>query len=138
MIIIFIFSNSLTAAEQSDKESGYVLINIENILSFFKIPVTLTVNFVRKAAHFVEFFTLGVMLCITIFYYRFNQKQSVIFTPIIGLSVSITDELLQLKTKGRSASIFDVLLDFSGVLCALIIISFIIYITYTRKKNKSE
>ena len=138
MIIAFIFSNSLTVAEQSDKESGAALINIQNFLSFFKIPVKLTDAFVRKAAHFVEFFALGTMLCITIFYYRFNQKHGLAFTPIIGLSVAITDELLQLKTQGRSASVFDVLLDFSGVLCALLIISFIIYITNKRKKNKIE
>ncbi len=138
LIIIFIFSNSLTVAEQSDKESGVVLMNIQNVLSFLKIPLTLTDKFVRKTAHFIEFFTLGTMLSITFFYYRFNQKKSLIFTPISGLCVAVTDELLQLKTQGRSASVLDVLLDFSGVLFALIIISFIIYITYTRKKNKSE
>ena len=76
---------------------------------FFELFVgkgNVTEHFVRKLAHFTEFFVLGLELAVL--FCSFSSK------PILfSLLVALTDETIQLFT-GRGSQVKDVWLDFFG------------------------
>ena len=60
----FIFSNSLQAVESSQETSETVYEIVEPIIDAFVEEKSDGVYFIRKCAHVVEFFCLGVLLAI--------------------------------------------------------------------------
>jgi VanZ family protein len=97
------------------------LIALEFWAEFFRIPVThetlLHVNYlVRKTAHFVEFFVLGMLLtralCGGAVKFR---PQSAALVILLGVIYAMTDEYHQVFIDSRLASSRDVLLDVSGL-----------------------
>ena len=141
--ILLIFSWSLKPADISSNESSWVLSVAVKILPF------LTEHLVRKAAHFTEFFVLGILLCAgcrAVFDAKAMapagcqkspaikgrteptlrvQKRSpaIAIAAGIGLITAICDELIQLGVPGRSCQITDMLLDFCGVLTGALIMA---------------
>lgn len=115
--IIFIFSNSLFPGPESSEKSRAVMQTINRFLSAFGLgPVT--EYFIRKLAHFTEYFALGVLLTATVRMYD-TKPFRLIFTELfILLSVPVLDEFLQTLIPARNGDVRDVLLDFSGGLLA--------------------
>ena len=58
---VFIFHFSLADAEQSGMESGRVTAFLNTVLADMGFSLRLSSTFVRKAAHFTEFFALGLL-----------------------------------------------------------------------------
>ena len=110
---LFIFSNSWTPATQSDVISGglsyklYTLLNLQ--MDYFTFHV-----FVRKAAHFIEFFILGLL--------SIGSFKNMKFSLFICILVACCDETIQLFTEGRSGQISDVMLDSFGSSCSFILL----------------
>ena len=72
--------------------------------------------FVRKMAHFLEFFGLGLLWGL----YRCQRPvRGVLF---YGLLVAVVDEILQYFTPGRSPGFWDVVLDYCGYFCGLALV----------------
>lgn len=117
--IAFIFGRSLQPADQSSQESASVLALIHQIIPF------MSMHFLRKAAHFGEFFVLGALLFTT---FRVFEKQALLLPAVIGAGVAVTDELLQLISPGRSCQISDMLLDFSGALVGVLLMNLLVRI----------
>ena len=135
LFIVFIFSNSFKAAEVSKLDSGFVMELVNKIVSFFSPGVTVSHQFVRKAAHFSEYAFLGLL--VLNLYVAYEEKFSKIFSFLfIGLSVSVTDETIQLFASGRSGEVADILLDFSGFIIGMIFTR--IFITLLRVIRKKE
>ena len=74
--------------------------------------VTILDTYVRKLAHLTEFMALGAVI-----YYTFKQ----IFTThiakksiLLAICIASLDEVIQIYTPGRTATIGDVLLDTTG------------------------
>jgi VanZ family protein len=86
---------------------------------------------VRKAAHFLEFAGLAVLV--------FNGLHSSFrkFRPFTALVITaaygVTDEIHQIFVEGRACRFFDWLVDCSGAASALIFVSLIIFLS--RKKE---
>ena len=124
--VVFIFARSLKDAEGSTLESAWVLFLVR-----FVLP-NASMHFVRKLAHFTEFFILGGLLSFAVSSARkdagkpFLYWRTALYASLGGLAAAACDELLQLSSPGRSCQITDVLLDFSGALLASIICSFIV------------
>ena len=122
-ITVFIFVNSLQNGEDSAKQSDFFVNIINPIISFFGItPDEHTVGvFVRKAAHFTEYFVLCATA--TMFLRVFKNKKLLFIPPIYCLAVAVTDEfVMQMITEGRAPQITDVLIDFSGALAGLLVV----------------
>ena len=135
--VVFIFRRSTLPPEESTKESNIVGEIIEEIFP----PETPVGGYVqknlRKLAHFTEFFVLGleVALYVSLF---IRKKLAVLLSVPFGFIVGLCDETIQIFS-GRGPSIFDVLIDFSGFLCAQIIIytiAIIITVINTKCKQK--
>lgn len=119
-IIGFIFSNSLPSIKESAETSGRLLTFINTILESVRLPVMKNDVFIRKAAHFAEFFVLGASVC---GYSCFDKKcdinyivKSILFTCLIAMS----DETIQYFT-GRGSMLLDVWLDLSGATTGILI-----------------
>ena len=143
MVLIFIFSSQ--RAEDSAALSGKFGGFIEKILSSMEwllgeVFLQWIKTYLRKIAHFVLYTLLGALVMAAIC--NIKLKSSVIkgvWSAIIGLAYSISDEIHQLFVEGRSGEVRDVLLDFSGVLVGIFITLFICKIIQNiakkRKKN---
>jgi len=72
---------------------------------------------VRKLAHFTEYAVLGALLWLD---WRLLGRDGLLLPLGAGLLFAAGDELLQTFIPGRSGELLDVLLDFSGVLAAVL------------------
>ncbi|MBS7297711.1 MAG: VanZ family protein [Eubacteriales bacterium] len=120
IVTVFIFSASSQTAQESSELSQGLL----HFLMLFlgKIGITITHLFVRKAAHFTEFFMQSLFLSLSAFYSLKGLKPYISNIVLTGLLTACLDEFSQHFSLGRSAQISDVLIDFSGTMCALILL----------------
>lgn len=123
--IIVIFSFSLQSGEESGELSGGIVAWIVGL--FFPEDFThieLVHFLVRKAAHFTEYFILGVLLSLTIREAKWNR---VLLAPwVLGTLVASCDETIQLFSDGRAGQVTDVMLDSSGVFTGCMILTLIV------------
>ena len=133
MGVIFSFSSDNKVA--SDNKSSSVIITIYHFFNSKEITkyeekqiIEKYAYPIRKLAHFTEYFILGLLVISLISEYTIINRKSIIIGIIICMLYAISDELHQLFTSGRSARIFDVLVDTSGSTISILI--------YTIFKNK--
>ena len=78
---------------------------------------------VRKAAHFSIFAGLGFFSFLSVVSYRkLSLATRTAISMFIGLSYAVSDEYHQTLISGRSGEITDILIDFSGVMFAILIL----------------
>lgn len=106
-MIALIWGHSMMPANQSAAESSQLLIYVNHVLGVINIQITEHV--LRKMAHFSEYAVLGLLL-------RINFQRHLIVSLFLGLLVALTDETIQLFIEGRSGSVTDIWIDFSGIL----------------------
>ena len=124
--LCFIWSNSMVGKEGSASLSRTVTAWLNGI----GIPVT--EHFVRKSAHFCEFGLLGCEL-ILLFRLRSGVRfQNLCNAAFAALLSAVTDETIQIFS-GRGSQVQDVVLDFSGALTGILLVSFIIQLIEKRK-----
>ena len=127
-VLCFIFGNSLLDGQQSGEVSAGVTEVVEPVVR----PVVEAVSpapvsddslhgIIRKMAHFTEFAVLAVLsvcllwqLCGT---WRTHALGYVLFGTLLA---AVSDEFIQSFT-GRTSSVRDVLIDFSGALCGTLL-----------------
>lgn len=76
-------------------------------------------HFVRKTAHFMIFAVLAVLVYNLMAAYGIKRNRVVLLAALVCLAYAITDEMHQIFVPGRAGQIKDVLIDFSGSVCAL-------------------
>lgn len=94
---------------------------------------------IRKIAHFMEFFALGIFSCWTS--WAFFRKKYIIISFVFCVIYASSDEIHQLFSDGRGPAIRDVCIDSAGaatgILLAALIIRYICKI-YAKKKYKNK
>lgn len=126
MITVFCFSNQ--QGETSGSTSGKV---IKAILKIFTKDVSeekiqkLQLP-IRKLAHFTIFAIGGVLAIMLLNQYNIPLMKKIIYSQLIITIYAATDEFHQRFIPGRTASIWDVLIDSAGALTAILIISLFI------------
>ena len=114
--LCFIWSNSMVGKEGSASLSRTVTAWLNGI----GIPVT--EHFVRKSAHFCEFGLLGCELML-LFWLRSGVRfQNLCNAAFAALLSAVTDETIQ-SFSGRGSQVLDVVLDFSGALTGILLVS---------------
>lgn len=136
LVTCFIFSNSLQGSEASNLQSSFIMNLLRGILDPSHMIDDNTFHFfVRKGAHFSEFFLLGVSLWLLIQNIRSVTGRFCPGTMLFSaLAVAVTDEYIQSFT-GRTSSVTDVLIDFSGALTAFAVLLLLRAIVKTRRKK---
>ena len=117
MFMIFSFSNQ--NGEQSTSTSDGVL---DRLVSIFvddeidenekEIIIDKYTGFIRKTAHFMIYFILGILVFSLLLEFKINHI--VIITTFICMLYAASDEIHQSFIPGRSCEIRDVLIDTSG------------------------
>lgn len=116
----YIWSNSFASVEQSSAQSAPVAETIQSVVDpLQQIEKPVFHDFVRKLAHVVEFFALGVFAAGFAVSLGAYLKKTLVSMPILlVLSVAVIDEYIQHFTK-RGSLVTDVVLDFAGALAGL-------------------
>ena len=126
--VAFIFARSLKAADESTAESAWVLELVRII-----IP-SASMHFVRKLAHFTEYFILGALLFATMQSFG-AKKLAMVLAPAGCLAAAVTDELLQTLSPGRSCQLSDMLLDTAGGICGMLICALALYLVRKARRR---
>lgn len=108
-----IFLHSAMPAAASNAESGGVLAVVQMILPW------ITHGVLRKAAHFLEFAVLGILLTGAFHGARnFTLAKPMLFAVLTAM----TDETIQAFTPGRNCALSDVWLDAAGALTGAVLL----------------
>ncbi len=137
-IVIFAFVHSSMPSVQSAQESGNVLGFLQYIFGFFGLGDNLDDHIVRKAAHFIEYSALGIMLVFCA--YSFNRSKPFRYSLHIaaaGIFTALIDETIQLNVPGRAGMVTDIWLDFSGVFTGSVVM-LIIFAIYLRVRTRNN
>ncbi len=137
LFILFIFHNSMFPGPQSSNQSQYVMNLLNQMLATLRSPVTLSEYFVRKAAHFTEYFILGALMLITVRSYRKPVLKSAFAGMFFLLLVPVIDEFIQLFTPKRGSSVLDVVLDFGGGIAGMLLCGWIVSLRKRSLTNKT-
>ncbi len=135
LTICFIWGNSMQPPAKSDVASNFVTDVINSVTG--KMGLLLGMYFIRKVAHFTEFFVLGLLLSglfieiivnlpndlAQIYGYKKVMIMQAVLSLVLGLFVACVDETIQKFIEGRSSQISDVCIDGSGVIIAILILA---------------
>ena len=117
--IAFIFYQSSLSREESGEVSNNVSDVLEEIIPPDTKPGEFVHKNVRKIAHFVEFFSLGVLSSAYVFFFMRSYKNAALTIPS-SIMIALFDETIQILSK-RGPSVKDVWLDASGFFAASLI-----------------
>lgn len=138
MMIIFGFSKE--SGNESGSLSDNIIIAVTETVTDIKRDTKDMQNiikkysfFVRKCAHFTEYFILG-FLVINALYICGVKRYSLIYTIVICILYAVSDEVHQLFVPGRSGQLSDTLLDSS----ASIFSSYLYHRLIIMKRGKNE
>lgn len=131
----FIFYNSIQNGTSSSGASDFILRIINTALKNLKLDFDVTGHIVRKTAHFVEFFILGTFVMLTMTSFTNKGFKKISLPLFIGIFIPVIDEYIQVFSNGRTSSIKDVLLDFSGSLTGIVLVCILFYVIKRKRKN---
>ena len=139
LVTAFVFGNSLKSGDASMAESDSVVAFLQPLLD--RLPWLADTNYsvlIRKLAHFAEFFALGFFyggtMCLML---QKNGKPRYFSVLFSVLFVAVIDEYIQSFT-GRTSSVKDVLIDFSGALTGLGIVFGLFWLIACLKSRKKK
>ena len=115
--LAFIWGNSMKSRVESTELSMGLLDRLKPFLSAFGIEPE-DDHMLRKLAHFGEFALLGMELALYVLLTWGRKKKAFAGAALFSLFTAITDETIQLFS-GRACQLSDVMLDFSGSICAI-------------------
>lgn len=117
LCILSIWGNSLQNAESSGARSGRVTEIVNEVLDP-KEPIT--EHTVRKSAHLFEFAVEGMCVVLVLWAYGALRWANAGNACLVGVLTALTDELIQLRSSGRAASVADVWIDLAGFVAGAI------------------
>lgn len=137
LLIGFIFYNSVQRSSPSNARSKVIAGQLQSLLNPDGTKSAYKVNaLVRKIAHSVEYFLLGIGLGgLSIELRRTGLRTPVSLTLFLSLLIGVLDEYIQYYAH-RTSSLKDVLIDFGGAVCGLIVIYALVgVIRWLRRRN---
>lgn len=84
--------------------------------------------FIRKTAHFTEFFALAVTVAFPLYVYKIRGIFLIILGELFCVGVAFLDEYSQSFVFGRNPSYRDVMIDSAGAFCGILVAWIICYI----------
>lgn len=106
--MIFIFVMSSFDATSSSNQSNFIVDIITSIINIKNIGLLSLI--IRKLAHFIEYFILGIL--VINFITRYDKK--IIIAILLCIIYATSDEIHQIFVPGRSCQIIDIMIDSLG------------------------
>lgn len=137
MGVIFTFSNDSGSASsnKSDGIADTIVSFISKVSHYDYSDSELTqiidncIFIVRKSAHFLEYFILGIFILNVVKDYKGLTINWILLALLFCFFYACTDEIHQLFVPDRSGRLTDILIDTIGSLCGIIIYR-IIYLKF--------
>jgi len=137
LTVLFIWGNSLLDRDESQAVSMELLRQIAELAERLGLVIEGTDDhWLRKLAHFGEFGLLGTELSLLMLLNGAFGGQGIANCLFAGLLTAVADETIQLFS-GRGSQVQDVLLDFSGVITAVVLVS-AVYLAIRRRRGPKE
>ena len=141
LVLCFIYGNSLQNGEESMQTSDAVVEVVKPIVDpKDQIEDETFSTIVRKLAHFTEFFWLGMAICGVMLSARAYPRLASVRASealLFLLVCAVADEFLQSFT-GRTSSVRDVLIDFGGALCGMLLTMLVVRGAVWLRQQKSK
>ena len=116
-----IFAQSAKSGEESTDDTNKVMEIIEEVAESVGLDAEVSTHFVRKTAHFLEYFVLGVLT--SLLFLTLGGGWRFCGGFIYAVSVAFCDEFaVQRFSEGRAPQFTDVLIDSAGALSGLLVI----------------
>ena len=131
MILIFYFSNQ-PANNSSNQSKGVIIKSITAVTKIVNKNISekelekiiyITEKPVRKLAHIFLYFVLAILVTWLLKSYNLEYNQIFLYSIMICILYSFSDEIHQLFISGRSGSIIDVFIDNLGSYLGVFIIN---------------
>ena len=130
-----IFAQSAKNGEESTKDTDKVMEIIEEIAETVGVDAEISAHLVRKTAHFLEYFILGVLTSLLFLTVGGGWRLSGGF--VYAVSVAFCDEFaVQRLSEGRAPQFTDVLIDSAGALFGLLMI-FAVSVWIEKRRQKA-
>lgn len=120
-LMVFIFSLSADTGSQSSKKSDSVIVKTCEVILGRKLSniekekyINKFVKVVRKSAHFLLYFLLGLSIISFISEFTIINYRSITYMVLIVFLYAVSDEIHQLFVNGRSCEFFDIVIDTIG------------------------
>lgn len=84
--------------------------------------------FIRKTAHFMEFFVLAITVAFPLYVYKIRGILLIILGELFCVGIAFLDEYSQSFVLGRNPSYRDVMIDSAGALLGILIAWFICFL----------
>lgn len=118
--MIFIFVMSSFDATSSSNQSNFIVDIITSIINIKDIELLSLI--IRKLAHFIEYFILGIL--VINFITRYDKK--IIIAILLCIIYATSDEIHQIFVPGRSCQIIDIMIDSLGSIMGIYLYKLII------------
>lgn len=144
---IFCFSNQngTQSSGVSRKVTEIVTSNIKKVQNMpqkeKEIFLEHTEKIIRKLAHFSIYTVVGLLMMSLMSTYKLKQSKRIWTSLIVGVLYASSDEIHQYFVPGRSARVFDVMIDSAGVCLGICIVMFALWLTrkvMERKKKENR
>ena len=139
-----IFAMSAQPAKESSQLSGGIVKKVisavcsdfENLSAERQTRITSTVTLiVRKTAHFLEYFILGLLAFVTAnTFRRYKFFVRTLSAADFCMLYAVSDEIHQYFVPGRACRFGDICIDTAGSILAIVLLAWIVII---KKKRKS-
>lgn len=84
--------------------------------------------YIRKTAHFTEFFSLAITVAIPLYVYKIRGIFLILLGQLFCVGIAFLDEYTQSFVPGRSPSYKDVWIDSAGAFCGILLAWILCYI----------
>ncbi len=125
-----IFYGSSNSGDTSGNQSASFL---KVLADLFGGNFPLSEYFIRKCAHFSEYFILGCLLFKG--FYKDKLLNAMAFSTLAGIAYAASDEMHQYFIPGRAPRVFDVFIDSSGLISGILLLLFFAYMKRTKAGN---
>jgi len=140
LIMGFIFSNSLQDGTSSISVSDSIASGVKPLVDpSEKIDFSKFQMIIRKLAHAIEFCALGASLGGLMYSIQQAEKQRCRVFMILfwALGTATADEYIQSFT-GRTSSVEDIIIDFSGAVVGIILTSLAVIVINKVRRNTAQ
>ncbi|HEX3039557.1 MAG TPA: VanZ family protein [Caproiciproducens sp.] len=118
LFALYLFSNSVYQKQQSFRQSTLVLEYMKAFFANAGISISISEGFLRKLAHFIEYFLFGSILSVTMHIYVKSLRRYFFPQLFTLLVIPVIDEYIQIYS-GRTSSVTDIILDFLSGLAGM-------------------
>ncbi len=138
-LIFYLSSQShLPQAASEMEDLLHKILNIIGVRYFYMFEFI--IRHPDKLEHFMIFFVFGILLRLTASHsrYRSIRQNAMLLAMVVGIGYGVLDEVHQMLVPMRSPSVYDLIADAAGIVCAQIFFALGIWVYATLQNSRKR